>query len=273
MVDFARKLPLIMTGRFLWFFVKDSLTEILVSRPALTKRKTDDIYSPETVIQLFLTFRSRPRFLYPARSFPVWLLTSSLQIRLWSSNLGLENAPRIKNSNINCFEFAISLKGLQRAGKLTNLRPLDKTRTPDMKPFMWIIVWARQEPIAAPRHLPTLNSSWSVLSWPHHSRAPCFRYEVTCIGNALPCLGDELTMDTIKRRFLQVLKHSPNDKSDWIRTTAAVEDHVSPKRSKDRTSVMPCLRISPAVRGNFYVLFLQMLGLSFLLVPVADTFY
>ena len=44
-------------------------------------------------------------------------------------------------------------------------------------------------------------------------------------------------MDTIKRRFLQVLKHSPNDKSE-IRTTAAVEDQVSPKRSEDGTSVM-----------------------------------
>ena len=106
-----------------------------------------------------------------------------------------------------------------------------------MKPFKWIIVWARQEPITTPRHLLTLSSSWSVLSWPHHSQAPCFPYEVTCIANALPCLGDELTMDTIKRRFLQVLKHSPNDKSE-IRTTAAVEDQVSPKRSEDGTSVM-----------------------------------
>lgn len=136
------------------------------------------------------------------------------------------------NSNINCFEFAISPKSLQRAGKLTNLRPLDKTRAPDTKPFMWIIVWARQEPITTPRHLSTLRSSWSVLSWPHHSRAPCFRYEVTCIANALPCLEDELTMDTIKRSSLQVLKHSLNDKSE-VRTTAAVEDHVSPKRSQE----------------------------------------
>lgn len=135
------------------------------------------------------------------------------------------------NSNINCFEFAISLKSLQRAGKLTNLRPLDKTRAPDTKPFKWIIVWARQEPIKRPRHLSTLSSSWSVLSWPHHSRAPCFRYEVTCIANALPCLGDELTMDTIKRSSLQVLKHSPDDKSE-AGSTAAVEGHVPPKRIK-----------------------------------------
>lgn len=38
-------------------------------------------------------------------------------------------------------------------------------------------------------------------------------------------------MDTIKGSSLQVLKHSPNDKSE-VRITAAVEDHVSPERSQ-----------------------------------------
>lgn len=48
-------------------------------------------------------------------------------------------------------------------------------------------------------------------------------------------------MDTIKRSSLQVLKHSPNDKSE-VRTTAAVEDHVSPKRRQGSYPVSPVQR-------------------------------